>query len=36
VEVLTVPGSHFTVVREPGAAELGRVLSQVLEPTGGG
>ncbi|HEX7243487.1 MAG TPA: AMP-binding protein, partial [Longimicrobiaceae bacterium] len=36
VEVFTVPGSHFTLVREPGAAELGRVLSQVLESAGGG
>ncbi len=35
VEVHTVPGSHFTLVREPNATELARVLSEVLESSGG-
>ncbi len=31
VEVRAVPGSHFTLVRDPHAAELARVVSEVLE-----
>ncbi|MET0399846.1 MAG: amino acid adenylation domain-containing protein, partial [Longimicrobiaceae bacterium] len=36
VEVRAVPGSHFTLVREPNAAELARVLAELLEPGDGG